>query len=315
MIGQHLRGYSKRELSERRRVTSWQNQGFDVCQRLVPGNHLLHFIADTGWEGIIDLERWFCHRVPQSAALSSASWSPAQLETLFINCVQPIDGLPQDLTYQRLESKGRVDASSVLPQAYACMTSQGRVWLHTFPSHAMLHESIRHFKADDLPLSIQFQIGYSHISTALLKRVQRGDVILVNHEECTVASSNQVLGRFIKIEEGFMFDETDVAAMSERENELSVSEHINEVAATPVRSRDEINVKLNVVLQQSTLTIAELESFYQGQVIPCHPDAEQNISIIANGVPVAKGELVWIEDRLGIEIKDIYQEAGNVSRQ
>ncbi|QZN94808.1 FliM/FliN family flagellar motor switch protein [Symbiopectobacterium purcellii] len=315
MIGQHLRSYSKRELSERRRVKTWQDQGFDVCQHLVPGNHLLHFIADTGWEGIIDLERWFCHRVPQSAALSSASWSPAQLETLFITCIQPINGLPQDLAYQRLESKGRVAASSVPAQAYACMASQGRVWLHTFPPHAPLEEGRRYLKADSLPLSIQFQIGYSHISMALLKRIQRGDVILVNHEECTVASSNHVLGRFIKIEEGFMFDETDVTAMSENESELSLPEHINEVAVAPVRSRDEIKIKLDVVLQQSTLSVAELESFYHGQVIPCHPDAEQNISIMANGVPVAKGELVWIEDSLGIEIKDIYQEAGDVSRQ
>jgi type III secretion protein Q len=69
-----------------------------------------------------------------------------------------------------------------------------------------------------------------------------------------------------------------------------------------------------MVLQQSTLTVAELESFYQGQIIPCHPDAEQNILIVANGTPVAKGELVWVEDRLGIEVKDIYQEAGDAIR-
>ncbi|MFT8209942.1 MAG: hypothetical protein ACMZI0_03730 [Symbiopectobacterium sp.] len=244
MIGQHLRCYSKRELSERRWVKAWQNQGFDVCQRLVPGNHLLHFIADTGWEGIIDLERWFCHRVPQSAALSSASWSPAQLEALFINCVQPIDGLPQDLAYQRLESKGRVETSFVPPHAYACMTSQGRVWLHTFPAHQPLDEVIRHLNADALPLSIQFQIGYSHISTALLKQVQPGDVILVNYEECTVASSNHILGRFIKIEEGFMFDETDGTAIAESERELPLPEYVNEVAVTPVRSHNGIKVKL-----------------------------------------------------------------------
>ncbi|MGL9735336.1 MAG: hypothetical protein ACR5LF_05675 [Symbiopectobacterium sp.] len=175
----------------------------------MPGNDLLYFIADTGWDGILDLERWFCHQVPQSAALSSASWSPAQLEALFINCVRPIDGLPQDLAYQRLESKG-VETSSVPPQACAYMTSKGRVWLHTFPSHLTLDEGIRHLKADALPLSIQFQIGYSHIYTlyshiytllytALLKRVQRGNVILVIMKNVRVPHQTMFCGALSKL--------------------------------------------------------------------------------------------------------------------
>lgn len=314
MIGQHLRCYSTRELAERRWVRAWQNQGFDVCQRIVPGNHLLHFIADTGWEGIIDLEGWFYHRVPQRSVLSSASWSPAQLETLFLHCEDPIEGLPQDLAFQRLESKGWVAFSFIPSQAYACMTPQGRVWLHTFPITEPQDGAGRHLNASTLPLPIQFQIGHSDISLALLKQVQLGDVILINHEKCIVASSTDVLGHFTKSEEGFMFNESDDIAMFNNEEELSLPDQENDAAITPVRSRNGIKVRLDIVLQQSTLTIAELESFYQGQVIPCHPDAEQNVLIIANGTPVAKGELVWVEDRLGIEIKDIYQEASDVSR-
>lgn len=314
MIGQHLRCYSMRELIERRWVKTWQNQGFDIRQRIVPGNHLLHFVADTGWEGIIDLEGWFCQRLPQSAVLSSTSWSLTQLETLFLNCEQPIEGLPPDLAYQWLESKGQVNSSFIPPYTYACMTLQGRIWLHAFPMHEMPERETRYLNAGTLSLPIQFQIGHSIISMGLLKQIQLGDVILVNHEECTVASSTDVLGHFTKIEEGFMFDESDVISMLDNEKDSSLLAQENEVKITSVRSRNGIKVKLNMVLQQSTLTVAELESFYQGQIIPCHPDAEQNILIVANGTPVAKGELVWVEDRLGIEVKDIYQEAGDAIR-
>lgn len=325
MINQHLRRYSARELAGRQWVMVWQQQGYDLSQHLTPGRHLLHFASDTGWQGIIDLEQWFNRRAPQSAALASASWTPEQLSTLFVNCAQPIDGLPPALSYQRLESMGNVVPSFIAEDTYACLTPQGRVWITAFPADAPQNIIDRQVDTHSLPLSIQFQFGYSQISVALLKQIKPGDVVLVNHEKYVMTSQGSELGRFIKTEEGFMFDENQNATTDnhEIEDNLLHNDRLVDVDSVPdgqqaaivahLASCDSIKVNLDVIMQQSTLTIAELAAFYRGQIIPCHSDAMQNILLMVNGVAIAKGELVWIEDRLGVEIKDMCQEVGNVS--
>ncbi|CNF34933.1 FliM/FliN family flagellar motor switch protein [Yersinia kristensenii] len=311
MIHYHLRYYSARELVLRQNIKAWRKQGFDLRQQIAPGRHLLHFVSDSGWEGIIDLEDWFSKKMPQSAELASASWSIDHLETLFVNSSRPIEGLPQELEYQHLESKGRVPPSFIEADQFACLTSQGRVWLHELPLHAPAQTDMSQYDVSHLPVRIQFQVGISKISIALLKQVQKGDVLLINLQHSIVVTEESMLGQFIRLEEGFMFDENQYVDMSDDET-LQVLD--SEPLPNALTALSSVKVKLGFVLQQTTISIAELEAFCSGKVLVCQPEVENNMLITANGVTIAKGELVRIEDRLGVEIKEMYQEVGNDSR-
>lgn len=318
MIGQHLRQLSVGELAWRQQLLTWKKKGFDVRQNISPGEHLLHFTSDSGWEGIIDLANWFAIEVPQSAEMSSQSWSLEQLETLFLNSKRPIDDLPDELEYQRLESKGFIQRTNILDSTYSCLTPQGRVWLYGLPTVGVHEYPYGELNVARLPLTLSYELGRSDISIGLLKRVAEGDVLFINHECYRVLSGNQVLSKYNKFEDGLMFsDENEDLYDEEMDSEEIDDEHSESMPIGNVDKllpRDKIMITLSFVLQQSKISIAELESLYQGKVMPCDLEAEKNVLIMANGVAIARGEVIWIEDRMGIDIKDIYQEAGNDSR-
>lgn len=314
MIEQHLRHCSAGEVAARQWIIAWQQQGFDVLQGLASGHPLLHFITDSGWEGVIDLAHWFSVRVPQSAGLASTSWTPEQLETLFVSCERPLTALPAELSYQRVESKGILPSTFTTHEMYACRTPQGRVWIRTFPTQPAQEGIAAELTACHLPLHVQFRLGHSLMSLSLLRQIQPGDVILVNDVKNIFISNGCELGGFIIMENGLMFHEEHDRMSADDEMALVPAAEEGDMPVQPLASRASVKVRLDVVLQQSTLSIAELESFYRGKVMPCSPDAQQNIVLAVNGVAIAKGELIWIEDRLGVEITDIYQEVGDVCR-
>ena len=66
-----------------------------------------------------------------------------------------------------------------------------------------------------------------------------------------------------------------------------------------------IPIKLEFILQKNAITIGELERIYNGQTLPCNVGFEKNIIIQANGVTVAHGELVLIDDRPAVIISDL----------
>lgn len=312
MVGQHLRQYTSSELTWRHQVQEWQRQGFTINQRISPGGSLLHFRSDSGWEGMVDLRSWFAHVMPESSALSRHAWPVEQLEALFVNSDQPIGGLPIELAYQYLDSLGIVESAVISDSLYSCLTPHGRVWLYRLPATVTIKKLAGQFSANYLPIDISFSIGYSRISIQLLRKAQQGDVLLIGDEQNRMVAEGVVLGKFIRTEEGLMYEDDGMTCDEFIDND---SAEVQEDSASPsLLPRDKIMIKINFILQRSRLSVEELESLYQGCVLPCHLEAENNILITANDVPIAKGEMVWIEDRMGIEIKDIYQEVSHGSR-
>ncbi|HGJ5855422.1 FliM/FliN family flagellar motor switch protein [Arsenophonus nasoniae] len=71
-------------------------------------------------------------------------------------------------------------------------------------------------------------------------------------------------------------------------------------------SKDDIPITLEYILQKRKIPLLELENIFQGKVLPCDLAAENNVKIVANGVLIAKGNIIWIEDRLGVEITHLF---------
>lgn len=95
--------------------------------------------------------------------------------------------------------------------------------------------------------------------------------------------------------------------MIEREDEAQL--------ATPTEIPDllaELPLRLEFILQQSTVSVSQLGDLYLGQLLPLIPNAEKLIEVKANGVLIARGELVQVDGRLGVELSEIQQEVLHV---
>lgn len=71
----------------------------------------------------------------------------------------------------------------------------------------------------------------------------------------------------------------------------------------------EVNVEISVVLGRSTLPMQQLLRMGRGAVIPLDTGVNDEVWILANNHPVARGEIQINEDRISIAITraaDVY---------
>lgn len=300
-----LRRVNKTEQHWQQFALIWRRQGYALEREIVPDPEarLFFFRADSGWQGCIDLDEWLARVMPDSAKLARAAWQYAELALLFTQSVRPLDQLPDELAYHSLSTCEVSEKNENL--TLSIQTSQGRVWLIKLPEKRSPAQSAGEISIDNVPLTVHFNIGHSAISLSLLKQITPGDVIFINEQFNTLTVEQQKIGSFYKTEEGFMYENMneDVDAELEDSDWDIQDDEEEEPALIP---RDNVKVKINFVLQQSRLSLSEIERFCQGMVLPCKPDAESNVIITANGAAIARGEIVWLEDRPGVEILEIY---------
>ncbi|WP_322784188.1 FliM/FliN family flagellar motor switch protein [Pseudomonas sp. PCH199] len=66
-------------------------------------------------------------------------------------------------------------------------------------------------------------------------------------------------------------------------------------------------VRLEFVLATHEIDLATLSQIIEGQLIPLAGDAARHIEVRANGKPVARGELVQLDEQLGVELLEVYR--------
>ena len=69
----------------------------------------------------------------------------------------------------------------------------------------------------------------------------------------------------------------------------------------------EVQVVLSAELGRTHLTLEELMGLEEGAVVELDREIGAPVELIAQGVSVGNGEVVVIEDRFAIRIKQIYQ--------
>ncbi|WP_380178188.1 FliM/FliN family flagellar motor switch protein [Kalamiella sp. sgz302252] len=302
---QHLRHYSKTTVAWRQQTRVWREQGYAITEGSLPEKELFFFCTDSGWQGGIELQDWIDRTLPQCGALASAAWKEGELEQLFVACARPLDALPEELAYTSV-SKITTGSTEDRTLSIAIATPQGRVWL-VRPPQKNLIQPAGQVNVCNLPLMLRLVIGYSTISCKLLNKVATGDILFVNRQINKLICENTVLGSFYRTEEGFMYEDFDEEGLMD--DEYPVQELEPEEQTPRLMHRDKIKLNLEFVLQQERLTLEKVESLFEGQILPCRPEAEKNMIITVNGVAIARGELVWIEDRPGVEIIELYPEA------
>ena len=68
-----------------------------------------------------------------------------------------------------------------------------------------------------------------------------------------------------------------------------------------------VKVALTAQLGRADVTIQEMMTLTEGAVVELDREISQPVELIAQGVPLGNGEVVVVEDRFAIRIKEIYQ--------
>ncbi|MEI2384113.1 FliM/FliN family flagellar motor switch protein [Breoghania sp. JC706] len=74
-------------------------------------------------------------------------------------------------------------------------------------------------------------------------------------------------------------------------------------------SVDKISVHISVVLGRAEMPIHQLLRMGRGAVIELDVSEEDDVEILANDIPVAKGQVVLRGDRIGISITEVLMRA------
>jgi flagellar motor switch protein FliN/FliY len=70
---------------------------------------------------------------------------------------------------------------------------------------------------------------------------------------------------------------------------------------------DNVSVSLEAFIGDARMTVAELVALRTDSVIPLGSSLAQPVELRLNGVSVAKGELVAVEDNFGVRLTEISQ--------
>ncbi len=81
---------------------------------------------------------------------------------------------------------------------------------------------------------------------------------------------------------------------------MKVSEQIAPLA--------DVRIEFEVRLDEHTMTLCEILGLGCGHVIRLNRSAGENIDILASGALIGSGELVVIEDMIGVRITDFVEE-------
>ncbi|MDO1801935.1 FliM/FliN family flagellar motor switch protein, partial [Escherichia coli] len=69
-----------------------------------------------------------------------------------------------------------------------------------------------------------------------------------------------------------------------------------------INSFEDLPVKIEFVLGKKIMNLYEIDDLCAKRIIPLLPEAEKNIEIRVNGALTGYGELVEVDDKLGVEI-------------
>ncbi len=87
---------------------------------------------------------------------------------------------------------------------------------------------------------------------------------------------------------------------SEGTGKAKVSERIGPLA--------DVQIDFEVRLDERVMSLREILELERGHVIRLNRSAGENIDILAGGTPIGSGEVVVIEDAIGIRITDFREE-------
>lgn len=306
MLKNYFPTKSHKEINFKQLLISWQKKGISQKKFPLPiGEFLLSFFTDKNWKVIIDLSEWLELIKPDLNGLSMYAWKFEELEALFLNSYTINELLPFELEFNAIYSNGKVNCNDSDYKNIIAMlrTDYGNIWIHDIDNDLNYVSKLEKYKCDHIPVELTLRMGFSKITVLTLNKVNVGDILFVNQQTYDVVIQNKVIGRFTNDNGVYM---VNTNFYDENIDDEISDDNILINSSDKIRSKDDIPITLEYILQKNKIPLSELESIFQGKVLPCDLAAENNVKIVANGVLIAKGNIICIEDRLGIEITHLF---------
>ncbi|KOC91602.1 type III secretion system cytoplasmic ring protein SctQ [Winslowiella iniecta] len=275
-----------------------------------PGAVLARATAQlTGVELLVDVRAWFGKSLPEKSGLRADLISPDEIRDLFHYSGAALTLQLPGEAEEPLTISSLVAADDYRDKAMPIVnTSCGPGWLTAVNAHYRSHisQALPSLLHGMIPFRLDFMLGSSALSYRHLKKLQRGDVLLVNQLLETVLTGDRTLAKYRQQEDYLMLE--DIYDEQE-EHEQYTPLHKHQELQPQLMGINNIPVQLTFIINQMTLTLDELAVLHIGDVIATGTGGENSITICANGALLAKGELVMVDERLGVEIQTLCYEA------
>ncbi|MEA9389628.1 FliM/FliN family flagellar motor switch protein [Acerihabitans sp. TG2] len=301
-----LRPLSRADMMWRQVLADWQARQIPAGLATPPiGQPLFSITADNGiWRGMIDARDWLAHQLPELGALASTGRDLAHIAALFNAMDNPLTFEHDALAYQRLQAQVMPEQVNPSVTSLPCLAaSECVVWLTEITNTGRQAPLPPVPVLGRAPVLLELIIGVSHASDSVIAKLAVGDIMLINQVTRQTTCQGRVIGHYWQQEEMIM--------MEEHYEECDMSEEYD-LEDTPCEkitgSLSAVPMKLEFILQRRYLSIHEVQEIFTGKVFEMDPASEKQIEIRANGTLIARGELVQLDDRLGVEVMDIIQE-------
>ncbi|QPB80921.1 type III secretion protein [Proteus sp. GOKU] len=153
----------------------------------------------------------------------------------------------------------------------------------------------------------QYKFGKSTMSFSLLKTLSLGDIVLIDSVDFSLIIGEKKWMRYQwqEGENAVILDEKLFANETEREESVEDTE-ITLQKNIELKAIQSIPVTLSFLLANKTMLLEQIEELSPGQQITLPDNALRHITLIANGVAIAQGELIKVGERLAVEIQRAY---------
>ncbi|VVO48416.1 FliM/FliN family flagellar motor switch protein [Pseudomonas fluorescens] len=292
-----LRRISEAEYERHRTLAHWRRNGHEVqLARPVKAMRYLSFWAQGAqglWQGIIQPQQWLVNVLPQLPELLSGNVTDDDVLDLFSAAVRPVEINEELLDYNRLFEFSLVQSAEVADIDLPVIpTVQCSLLLLVAPGIPKRPAVVQPW-VERMPLKLRCLLGTTTLTANQLMYLAPGDVLCIAIQTNVAILSDRCVGSFTVNNEGISMQyDTDSTHPS--------------LQGSPIA---EVSVKLEFVLEERTVNLLELNEMVGGQVIPLESDAIRKVEVRAGGQAIAIGELIQMDERLGVELLEVYAES------
>ncbi|EBZ4888377.1 hypothetical protein EZW88_23730 [Salmonella enterica subsp. enterica serovar Bredeney] len=150
----------------------------------------------------------------------------------------------------------------------------------------------------ELPLELRFVLGYSDIPLSEIMNLTSGDILLITRQLQRIVYRDNIFFDFI-------YQHNSGVIVNDRVLGEKIADYQN--AENEYFEWSELPVEVEFVLDKMILKLVDLDNISKGDILPITDEAEKNIRIYVNKKLLAAGELVELDNKLAVELKELYK--------
>ncbi|HHE6471136.1 TPA: YscQ/HrcQ family type III secretion apparatus protein [Providencia rettgeri] len=289
-----LKKIGQNELLLSSAASIWQRQGLDVTIGF-PSKHGQWIKCGDSqrlWEGWILLTDWLEAISPELAKLAISAKAEKHIVHWLVSKRRPFEFSMPELGYEQLWFDDVISGEDLPDKALLrILSSNGPIWIEKIPK---IEPEKMPIVPSNLSWPISLSLGYSLVQLKTLEQIEPGDVLLIQNRLSEVSCYTQKLGLFQYVDGGVIMESQNFNEVEETYSDVSTVDSIQKMGMVPV--------KMEFILHRKNLSLSELQCIYEGQVLSLPNESETRVEVRVNDVLLGYGELVQLDDSLGVEI-------------